>query len=227
LLTFGITSGIALAVVGLAGQLLGASLAGYNLFSTTRSFGKDYEELRWQFDAERLHLEEWAKTRIDGRGCLKLDLSDPRYRFTVTTLARISAVFAELPEFHSKYGSEENRGRRASRVVHELVSKSLKSLSLGRSEGLPSTASSALDQASIELLKNPRLTLVGPDLANEVARLKDSAEGLQQMLSTRRKLQWSAIDKARLEELVKRLKNYNESLNKILPAGNDMTAKSG
>jgi hypothetical protein len=73
------------------------------------------------------------------------------------------------------------------------------------------------DQASIDLFNNPRLTSVGPELENEVVRLKNSADGLQKMLSTGRKLQWSAIDKARLEGLVKRLKYYNETLNKILP----------
>jgi hypothetical protein len=58
---------------------------------------------------------------------------------------------------------------------------------------------------------------VGHELENEMIRLKNSAEDLQQKLSTARKLQWSAIDKARLEGLGNQLKSYNENLNKILP----------
>jgi hypothetical protein len=212
--------------VGLAGKLFGASLAGYNLFSTAQSFGQDYEELHWKFDAEKLYLQKWARAWIDGRGCLKMDLRDPHYQFTVTTLARISAVFAELPEFHSKYGLKPD-GRRKRRAVQELVSSSLKFLSLTRFGSSPSSRPTGVNQTSIEILNNPRLTLVGPDLKNEVALLKNSAEGLQQMLSTGGKLQWSAIDKARLEGLVKRLRYYNASLNKILPVVPDPPIKSG
>jgi hypothetical protein len=47
------------------------------------------------------------------------------------------------------------------------------------------------------------------------------------MLSTVRKLQWSAVDKARLEGLVRRLKGYNKSLNKILPIVSDLPVQGG
>jgi hypothetical protein len=88
---------------------------------------------------------------------------------------------------------------------------------------------SRLGQASIELLSNPKFTSVGPELENEVVQLKTSAQSLQKMLSTGSKLQWSAVDKARLEGLVKRLKNYNESLNRILPiqVGSDLAMQNG
>jgi hypothetical protein len=155
-----------------------------------------------------------------------MDLGDSHYQFTVTTLARISAVFAELPEFHSKYGLKpDGRGKR--RAVQELVSSSLKSLSLTRFGSSPSSRLTGVNQTSIEILSNPRLALVGPDLKNEVALLKNSADGLQQMLSMGEKLQWSAIDKAWLEGLVKRLKNYNSSLNKILPVDSNLPIQSG
>jgi hypothetical protein len=90
-----------MAVVGLAGQLFDASLAGDKLLETAQSFGRDYEKLSYQLNAERLALQKWAEAWVVDQNNQKMDPSHRDYRFAVTTLARISAPFAEVRHRHT------------------------------------------------------------------------------------------------------------------------------
>jgi len=208
--------GIGLAVAGLAGQLFSACLEGYSLLSAAKSFGRDYEDLCWKIDTERRYLEKWADAWISGES--RIDPQSPDYRFAVTTLARISGVFAEMLEYSSKYGINYHRNERKRDAFRHLVSTSLETLSLSTQSNI--STSSGLDQSSFELLTSPKLLkldLIVPDLGDEVSRLKQSADTLQKTLPTKRKLQWSVVDKSKFEDLIVRLTEYNESLYKILP----------
>jgi hypothetical protein len=199
--------------VGLAGRLFGAILAGYN--SAVQSFGHDYEEIRSQFNAERLYLEKWAEAWIDGRGCLKMDLSNPHYWLIVTTLVRMLAVFTELSESHSKHVVDRHHRESKGLAFRKIFSRLLPSSA--RPEIPPSSPSFGIDRASIELLKNPGLISVRPELENELIHLRNSAEGLQKMLSSGVGLHWSAVDNTRLKGLLNQLKTYNQDLKFIPP----------
>jgi hypothetical protein len=53
-----------MAIVGLAGQLFDASLAGDKLLETAQSFERDYEKLSYRLNAERLALQKWAEAWV-------------------------------------------------------------------------------------------------------------------------------------------------------------------
>jgi hypothetical protein len=202
-----------MSVVGLAGQLFNASLAGYNLLETAQSFGRDYEDLRYRLTAEKLVLQRWAQAWVLDQSNRKIDRE---YRFAVTTLARISALFAELLEYSSRYGIEgmDVTPRRKRDVVRQIL----------RSHPPPNATStlSGLDQDGdgIELLSNPDLSeldQIKPEFKEEVKRLNESAKSLQKALPAKSKLRWSVVDKDKFGNLIQRLKEYNETLNKVLP----------
>jgi hypothetical protein len=80
-----------MAVIGLAGQLFDASLTGYTLLETAQSFGKDYEDLRYQLTTEKRFLEKWAKAWVhdQGHGDQKMEPDHEDYpRFCVQTALR-------------------------------------------------------------------------------------------------------------------------------------------
>jgi len=202
-----------MAVVGLAGQLFTASLEGYNLLSTAQSFGRDYDDLCFRLDTEKLCLEKWAEAWVLDQSSRQINPSDRDYRFAVATLARISAVFAELLEY-SSYGMHCDRGPRKRDVIQQRLR------SLFRSAEEPSVNPPGLDQDSINLLNNPSLLnfdQIRPGLEEEVKRLSYSAESLQKALPVGRKLRWSMFDKDKFENLIARLKEHNMNLNRILP----------
>jgi hypothetical protein len=212
-----------MAVVGLAGQLFNASMAGYELLEKAKSFGRDYEELSWRLDAEKLALEKWAEAWVRNQS----NRSDRDYRFAVTTLARILALFAELVEYSSRYGIEGMDSNRDSEpsttatrkrdILRQKISVSWRSLHPPKT---PTATQSGLDQDCIELLSNPALLeseQSKPDLEKEVNRLKESAKSLQKTLPAKSKLRWSVVDKDKFENLIQQLEKYNKTLNRILP----------
>ena len=64
-------AGLALGAVGLAGQLLTASLAGYDVLTTAQSVGADFKKFIWRLDIEKHRLTKWGEA---------YKLSDPEYR---------------------------------------------------------------------------------------------------------------------------------------------------
>jgi hypothetical protein len=227
-----------MAVIGLAGQLFDASLAGYNLLETARSFGQDYQDLSLRLEAEKLILQQWAETWVLGQSTdRKINHSHRNYRFAVTTLARISALFAEILEYSSKYGIESMDGscgppKRKRDIIPHKISASVRSLlSHPLPKNLtPTRSKSGLDTDSIKLLSNPALLgseQIRPDLEEEVNRLKASAKRLQNTLPAKSKLRWSVVDKDKFGELIQQLKEYNEILNRLLPVGPESPQPKG
>jgi hypothetical protein len=64
-----------MAVVGLAGQLFDASLAGDKLLETAQSFERDYEKLSYRLNSERLALQKWAEAWVVDQNNQKMDPS--------------------------------------------------------------------------------------------------------------------------------------------------------
>lgn len=98
--------GLAIGVVGLAGQLYQTSMACYNIFSDVQDVGKDHDSFRWQLVTEQNRLMRWEKIWGVDSGTLnqRLHPSDYQYRYAVGTLARIVALFASSEQLNSKYG---------------------------------------------------------------------------------------------------------------------------
>jgi len=211
-----------LAVVGLAGQLFTASLEGYKVLSAAQSFGRDYEALCFRLDTERVLLEMWGEAWVPvlDQGSRQIHRSDRNYRHAVATLARISAVFAELLEY-SSYGMDCDSGPRKRDVIPQRFRSLFRPLAISSPPAEePSVNPPGLDQDSINLLNNPSLLefeQIRPELTEEVERLRYSAESLQRTLPAGRKLQWAMIDKEKFENLITRLKEHNKNLNRILP----------
>lgn len=98
--------GLAIGVVGLAGQLYQASMACYTIFSDVQDVGRDHDSFRWQLVTEQNRLMRWEKIWGVDSGTLnqRLHPSDYQYRYAVGTLARIVALFASSERLNSKYG---------------------------------------------------------------------------------------------------------------------------
>ena len=209
-----------MAVVGLAGQLFTASLEGYKFLATAQSFGRDYEDLCFRLDTEKVLLEKWGEAWVLDQGSRQIHRSDRDYRHAVATLARISAVFAELLEY-SSYGMDCDSGPRKRDVIPQRLRSLFRPLAISSSSTEePSVNPPGLDQDSINLLNNPSLLnfdQIRPGLEEEVKRLSYSAESLQKTLPAGRKLRWAMIDKEKFENLITRLKEHNMNLNRILP----------
>ena len=202
-----------------------ASLEGYKFLSTAQSFGRDYGDLCYRLDIEKLYLKKWVDAWVLDQSSRQIHPSDPDYQFAIATLARVLAVFGELVV----YSSYCDRPRKKRDVIPQRLRGLFRPLAISSPADEPSVNPPAeepsvnppgLDQDSIKLLTNPSLwnfEQTRPGLKEEVERLSYSAESLQKALSAGRKLQWSMIDKEKFENLITRLKEHNEYLNKILP----------
>jgi hypothetical protein len=197
-------------------------LEGYNLLSTARSLGRDYQVLSFKLDAEKRYLEKWAEVWIHGE---TIDPSHRDYRFAVAALAQISGVFAELAEYSSRYGITCDSSPTIRDAIRNIIPMRLRQLSVSphRHTESPPPPQAGLDRNSIELLTNPNLLSsddIRPDLEDEVNRLKRSAEILQKILPAK-------IDKDKFENLIGRLKEYNDTLHKILPMSSNLPFQRG
>jgi len=190
------------------------------VLSTARSFGRDCDDLCFRLDTEKLCLENWAEAWVLDQSSRQIDPSDRDYRFAVATLARISAVFAELLEY-SSYAMDCDRGPRKRDAIPQRFRSLFRPLAISSSPAEETSVNPpGLDQDSIKLLNNPSLLnfdQIRPGLGEEVKRLRYSAESLQKALPAGRKLRWSMFDKDKFENLITRLKEHNMNLNRILP----------
>jgi len=187
------------------------------LLSTARSLGRDYQVLSFKLDAEKRYLEKWAEVWIHGE---TIDPSHRDYRFAVAALAQISGVFAELTEYSSRYGITCDSSPTIRDAIRNIVPMRLRQLSVSPHRHTESSPppQAGLDRNSIELLTNRGLLSsddIRPDLEDEVNRLKRSAEILQKILPAKKKLRWTVIDKDKFENLIGRLKEYNNTLHKM------------
>jgi len=203
---------------------LKASLEGYNLLSTTQSFGRDYADLSHRLDTERLRLEKWGEAWELHNRNRNIDPSHRDYRFAVATLARISAIFLELLEYSSKYGMDCNGRTRKRDILRKLRPSSHHSHQLSPTPshhppGDTGSTQTGLTLAAIERLTDPSLWNSGQVVAGleEVKELGVTAERLQKTLPAMSKLRWSVVDKDKLEKLINQLKEHNMSLYLVLP----------
>lgn len=222
-----------MAIAGLAGQLNSVGIEGYKLLSSTaQPLGRDYQVLALMLDAEKRYLEKWAEAWIHSQTGKTIDPSHQNYRLAMTTLAQISALFAQLIEYSSRYGINCDSSPRKRDILRGLIPMPFRRLFVSPHRHperlLPNQ--SGLDRGSIKLLIKPgllSLDQIKPNLANEVYRLKKSAEVLQKTLPAKRKLRWSVVDADKFEHLIVQLKDHNETLNKILPLGSNSQCLSG
>lgn len=199
------------------------------MLSTARSLGRDYQVLSFKLDAEKRYLEKWAEVWIHGE---TIDPSHRDYRFAVAALAQISGVFAELAEYSSRYGITCDSRPTIRDAICNIIPMRLRQLSVSshRHTESPPPPQAGLDRNSIELLTNPDLLSsddIRPDLEDEVNRLKRSAEILQKILPAKQMLRWTVIDKDKSENLIGRLKEYNDTLHKILPISSNCPFQRG
>jgi hypothetical protein len=228
-----IVQGLGLGAIGLAGQLFKASLEGYKLLSTAQSFGQDYADLSHRLYTERFRLEKWAEAWELHNSSRSIDPGHPDFQFAVATLARISAIFIELLEYSSKYGMNCDRPPRKRDILRKLrrpaSPRPPPTPSHHPPGGTGSTQTGLSLVAAIERLTDRSLWDSGQvvtGLENEVKELKATAQHLQTKLPAMSKLQWSVVDKDKLENLINRLKDHNMSLYLVLP-GNPKPQHSG
>jgi len=186
--------------------------------SDAKSFGRDYEDIAYKIEAEKLYLEKWAEAWVLEQSRRQIDPSRRDYRFAVTTLARIAALFAEVLEHSSNYGVDYDHSPRKRDEIRRFVSAPLQRLFL--MTRISDSTPSGLDQNSVELLSSPRLLQldrIAPDLKDEMNRLDQCAKTLQRSLPIKKKVRWSVVDKPKFESLLAKLTKYNEMLNKIFP----------
>lgn len=190
-------------LVGVGLQLGKTAVDLYDLFLDTRSVGSDYGDRYWEIEHEKNRLKIWEEYWGTGGGALdqKLDRNDYCYRHAVGTLARIVSLFANADKLNSKYGIKASTKRYR---ISELLPFRRK----------------PLGSNVIKILQNPTkllaLNLV-PDLDDEIARIEDATNKLQQMLPVYRKLKWAIADKAKFAELIKQLRRYTKGLYEVLP----------
>lgn len=112
-------AGLAIGVVGLAGQLFKASIECYDILSDTNDFATDHDNFVWQLNTERHRLIGWEKTWGLSSGLnQKLDPSDYRYRYVVGTLARIVSLLTSADSLSTKYGIQASEFDQAAAGNH-------------------------------------------------------------------------------------------------------------
>jgi hypothetical protein len=93
-----------MAILGLASQLFNASLTGYTILETVKSFGSDFDDLNYQLNTEKIFFEKWAKAWVEDQSNQQMESNPCDYLWAADTLARISAIFAELSKYVSRDG---------------------------------------------------------------------------------------------------------------------------
>lgn len=212
--------GLSIGVVGVAGQLVNVGLQCFDILSETRDFATDHDSFVWQLSTERHRLKGWEEA-WDVRNGLdqKLDPNDYRYRYAVGTLARIVSLFSSAESLGTKYGIQATANGQPGRF--DKITGNLSFLRRPRSRKSLATSSKAAPLPGLDVLGGLNLDVLDnedlvPGLAQEIVRLKETTEKMQQVLPLYRKLQWVVTDKAKSSELIGQLKRYNDGLFAIL-----------
>ncbi|KAF8461380.1 hypothetical protein BDZ91DRAFT_851079 [Kalaharituber pfeilii] len=249
-------AGLAIGIVGLAGQLARISRECYAIFSQMKEIGNAHDAVLHDLQREGLRLKRWEhawgldSTSSQQSQCL--DPSDERYRFAVASLARIVAVFTKVVELqaiyqgepekddkHGKQGEQEKDDKHRKRdnlgFGHLLSRFRSKSLCPGTSNDSqpaspnPHLSTPSLNSGDLSLLENPKILAnkqLLPGLDEEIASLNRVAQNIQQFVPTYRKLRWASMDKTRCEELVGRLTKYFDGLFDVLPPDDTVSRMS-
>ncbi|KAF3935759.1 hypothetical protein ABW19_dt0210035 [Dactylella cylindrospora] len=99
-------AGITLAGPAIVHQLIKVSIDGYQAFQDTKLVGKQYQQLKHDFDVQHERYLDWLRTLSASGGDLSniLDPKSRRYELVLTTLARIAGIFAEMDQLKQRYG---------------------------------------------------------------------------------------------------------------------------
>ncbi|KAF8472024.1 hypothetical protein BDZ91DRAFT_487124 [Kalaharituber pfeilii] len=229
-------AGLAIGIVGLAGQLAKVSRECYSIFSEMNEIGNAHGSVLHDLRREGLRLKRWEHAwglgDTSSQQIQHLDPSDERYRFAVASLARIVAVFTKVAELQARYQGEpekdDHRRKRDSLGFGRLVSRfRSKSPHPGTSNDShrptspsPRPSISGLNPGDLSLLENPMILTnkqLLPGINEEIASLTRIAQNIQQSVPTYHKLRWASIDKTKCEDLVGQLTKHINGLFDVLP----------
>jgi len=233
------SAGLAIGVVGLAGQLTKAAMDCYKIFDNMNDVGPTYDVILHELCTEGLRLRRWKQAWGFGGDANQqqgLQPEDWRYRYATASLARIVAVFASAKELKERYGivekkeslpmtagGQERKPRRRDRFF------SFRSRSPGQSTSRSQTPTPSLTSDDLYVLENPRIladTQILPGLDDEIKSMTQAMNRVQQSLSVFLKLRWVISDNAKLEELLRKLTSLNNGLYKVLPESESALAHS-
>jgi hypothetical protein len=102
-------AGLALSVPGLISLLITTSPEGYRIVSVARSFKQGFSRLHYQLDIEHQKLKDWVSTGSHNAS-IELKLSEiyqkdtTRFQLIISTLLRVSQLFADVRQLESLYG---------------------------------------------------------------------------------------------------------------------------
>ncbi|KAF8462069.1 hypothetical protein BDZ91DRAFT_850828 [Kalaharituber pfeilii] len=225
-------TGLAIGIIGLAGQLARVTQEWSNIFSEMKEIGYAHDCVLHDLRTEGFRLKQWEHAwgldNTSSQQSQHLDPSDERYRYAIAGLARIVSVFTKVAELQAQYQSEpENKdGKRNSLRVRRLFSR-IRSKSPHPEVSVwqtrnPSPQSSipSPNPVDLSLLENPKVLTneqLLPGLNEEIACLSRVAQNVQQYMPIYRKLRWASTDKMKCNELVCQLKKYVDGLFDVLP----------
>jgi len=227
-------AGLSIGVVGLTGQLAKVAIDCYKIFDDMKGVGSTYDSILHQLRTQGLLLKGWEQTWGLGRDSnhRRLDPGDYRYRYATATLARVVAVFGSVDELQARYGIEVQKESIAVGAgeamqtprLRDRLSASipirLRSKSPGPDTSTTQTQISGITKDDLHLLENPQVlenTQILPGLDDEINSMAKAMDRVQQSLPMHLKLRWVVSDKAKVEELLKKLKDLNDGLFRVLP----------
>lgn len=210
--------GLAIGVPGLAALFLKAGLRGYEVFTNVRETSAELDHCMHTFRLEQQRLLDWRDSinRVNISNSPQ-STERERYLLIVGTLARIACLFTSIAEVQSKNAQPTEPTEDRKWLSTKRFSRSLKSNWFRRTKSDSSSTavsngaktptqrplSPAFPQFNIEEvvpddMKTENLELLG-------ARVEKSNLSFQN-------IRWAVHDKHTLEELLKRLRRYTQSL---------------
>ena len=238
------SAGLAIGVVGLAGQLTKAAMDCYKIFDNMNDVGPTYDVILHELCTEGLRLRRWKQAWGFGGDTNQqqgLQPEDWRYRYATASLARIVAVFASAKELEERYGivekkeslpvkagGQERKPRLRDRLLPPIPVR-FRSRSPGQRTSRSQTPTPSPTSDDLHVLENPRIladTQILPGLDDEIKSMTQAMNRVQQSLSVFLKLRWVILDNAKLEELLKKLTSLNNGLFHVLPESESPLAHS-
>jgi len=122
--------GIALALPGVAQQLMKTALEGYRIFQDVKEVGQDLQKHLCALGVMEVALQDWAKKleRHKSDYGIVLDPKSQRYGLILKILAMIAGTFAEADRLEIKYGIARNA--RNAHVLPDRTRSAVESQSL-------------------------------------------------------------------------------------------------
>ncbi|KAF8416896.1 prion-inhibition and propagation, helo domain-containing protein [Tirmania nivea] len=225
---------LTIGVVGLTGQLAKAATECYKIFDDMNDVGSTCDAILHGLRTQGLLLKRWEHAWGFGSGSnhQQLDPGDFRYRYATASLAKIVAVFASIDKLQAKYGivvkkksivAEAGGGKHKGRLRDRLsvsIPFRFRSKSPDSSTSTTQISITSATKDDLHLLENPQVLKgkhILPGLDDEITSMTQAIDRVQQLLSVYLKLRWVILDKAKLEDLLKKLTDLNDGLFRVLP----------